>query len=34
MSGADTLNNGFVARWLLEGAMLDTVTLEKGDQRR
>ena len=28
-----TLNNGFIARLLPEGALLDTVTLDKGDQR-
>ena len=28
-----TFNNGFIARLRPEGAMLDTVTLDKGDQR-
>jgi len=28
-----TFNNGFVARLLPQGALLDTVTPDKGDQR-
>jgi len=28
-----TFNNGFIARLLPERALLDTVTLDKGDQK-